>query len=156
MASSCAALALLAAALLTSLPAGAAGGPGEQARGSCGPGQISVKVSTEGAAGTLFGIAHVRPEGGSACRLRGHMRFAVKRRNGRLLDAVRGNPGRARFHRAPGESFKAAWGWSDWCGRGRHFSFVATVKGARDALRIGPPPCLSDGAEPSRLRRARG
>jgi hypothetical protein len=145
-------LGLIAAAALAALPA-VAGGQDRQGQGSCSAGQLSVKVSSQGGAGTLFGDVRIRPVGG--CALRGPVRFAVKRRNGRLLERVKGNPGHSRLNGAAGKTVHKIWGWSDWCGADGHFNFVATVKGVQDALSVAPPPCNSDGQQPSTLRRIR-
>jgi hypothetical protein len=125
-----------------------------------------LKPQLNGATGAIVSGAGVRSRSDTPCRLHAAFRLAVRRRDGSLVDEIRGNPRHALVDTRLGPHATAGIGgaWRNWCGRygisrpprvdhrPYRFRFVASTGGQAAAAGASPPRCDSPNA-PSTLSR---
>lgn len=124
---------------------------------TCSSSDYRVSIGSQGATGSLVGMAAIIARRSSPCHLRARLTFAVQARvSGRwkTIQPMAGNPARAQV---VGLLKRAApmghdWAWWNYCGPRGQFRFLASSDANNAAVPVTPPVCNSGGTGPGWIR----
>jgi hypothetical protein len=113
---------------------------------TCGSRQYALTVRGNAVPGGSLAVVRLRHIRGSACRLNGTLRVAVRGADGAIVSSVTGNPATLRL--GAGLKRRATIVrhvlWQNWCGDGNVFAFGARFRGAQTDMPTVPPRCLAE------------